>query len=556
MAEEDTTTPVITLYFSRLQKLLRKELAKDSILGWLPYLGLDLEEITGEYTRVEYNPNRPDFSTDYGIARALNGLLGLEKGAPRYKARKGTVQIITDPSVKGVRPYIVGAAVRNLRLDDETLRQIISMQEDLHNGIGRRRRKVAIGLHNLDVLSPPITYSTARSDFKFIPLGYESPLSILEILRDTEPGRHYSAILQGFNWYPILRDSNRNVLSFPPIINGELTRVTPSTVNLFIDITGTEMKAVEDVLSILSAAFQDVGGDLEAVEIHHGRKHISTPNLAPSTMSLDLKYANKLLGLDLSTRKAVECLARSRLGAIPHRDRIDVMIPRYRTDILHQVDLVEEIAIGFGLQRIQPTMPSSHRIGSFNKLIGQLDVVRETMVSLGFIEVMNFSLLSKRLLREANVEAAETSFSVENPKTAEHETLRPKLLPSLLEVLSRNIHEEHPQRIFEIGKVFAPGKGEIAVDETFHLGVSIAHSHTNYSEVKSYLTSFLSQAFGIESSTVAKADSMFIEGRAAEVRAEEQAIGMIGEISPQVLENLGLKTPVSAYEVDLKKILG
>ncbi len=555
MVEEDTTTPVITLYFSRLQKLLRKELAKDPILEWLPYLGLDLEEITGEYTRVEYNPNRPDFSTDYGIARALNGLLGLEKGAPKYKVRKGSVQIITDRSVKGMRPYIVGAVVRNLRLDDETLRQIISMQEDLHNGIGRRRRKVAIGLHNFDVLSPPITYSTVRSDFKFIPLGHESALTILEILRDTEPGRHYSPILQGFDRYPLLRDSNGTVLSFPPIINGELTRVTPSTRNLFIDITGTEMKAIEDVLSILSAAFQDIGGDLEAVEIVYGRKLIRTPNLAPTKMTLDLNYANMLLGLDLSTGKAVECLARSRMSAIPRKDGIDVLIPRYRTDILHEVDLVEEIAIGFGLQRIQPTMPSSHSIGSFNKLIEQLDVVRDTMVSLGFIEVMNFSLLSKRLLGDTKVQVDETFLSVENPKTTEHETLRPKLLPSLLDVLSRNIHEEYPQRIFEIGKVFTAGKGGVAVDETFHLGVTIAHSQTNYSEVKSYMTSFLSQAFGIESRTVANADAIFIEGRAAEIRAGERAIGIIGEISPSVLENFGLRTLVSGYEVDLKQIL-
>ena len=525
------------------------------ILERLPYLGLDLEEIAEEYVRVEYNPNRPDFSTDYGIARALNGLLGLETGAPEYRVRKGSLKILVDSSVRSVRPYIGGVVVRQIKFDDETLRQIISMQEDLHNGIGRKRRKVAIGLHNFDVVRPPIKYGTAGGEFRFIPLGDNSAISIKEILRNTEQGRHYSALLSQFNRYPILTDSMGNVLSFPPIINGELTRVTDSTTNLFVDVTGTEMKTVEDSLSILSAALQDAGGHLESVEVLYGKKRMRTPDLNPIGISLDLGYARKLLGLDLTSRNAVQCLARSRITARPLKDKIHALLPRYRIDILHEVDLVEDIAIGFGLDKIQPTIPRSNLIGSFDKQLTHLALMRETLTSLGFTEVMNFSLVSKQLLRDSKTQDEEVRLSVDNPKTTEHEVLRPRILPSLLAVLSRNIHEEYPQRVFEIAKVFLRDESPVVVSESFHLGFSIAHGQANYSEAKSYLASALSGALGIECKTLPKDDPMFIEGRGAEIRVREQAVGVLGEISPSVLQSFALRTPVSACELDLTKLL-
>ncbi|MEM3530980.1 MAG: hypothetical protein QXD42_04205, partial [Nitrososphaerales archaeon] len=165
--------PVITLYYDKLKSLIKGELSEKDLLDKIPYIGVTLEEATDEYVKIEYNPNRPDFSTIYGIVRSLNGILGFEKGAPNYVIKSGEVEIIVDESTQIIRPFIVGLVARGINLNDESIQEIISMQEDLHEGIGRRRRKMSIGIHNFDVLKPPIRYTTVSPEFKFIPLGEE-----------------------------------------------------------------------------------------------------------------------------------------------------------------------------------------------------------------------------------------------------------------------------------------------------------------------------------------------------------------------------------------------
>jgi phenylalanyl-tRNA synthetase beta chain len=281
MVKESSIMPVVTLYLDRLKSLIKDKVSTDTIIGKIPYLGMDLEEVSEDHLRVEYNPNRPDFSTDYGIARALNGLLGFESGCPEYRLTDSGIRVSVDRTVREVRPYIVSLIVTGCNLDDESIRQIITMQEDIHNGMGRNRRKVSIGIHNLDVVKPPIKYTTATREFRFIPLGANKPMSIQEVLDKTDMGREYGQIVSGFNRYPILNDSTGEVLSFPPIINGELTRVSSQTKNLFIDITATDFKTSEDALAILSATLQDAGGILKSVKVEYPDRVLITPDLEP-----------------------------------------------------------------------------------------------------------------------------------------------------------------------------------------------------------------------------------------------------------------------------------
>ncbi|MFQ6135331.1 MAG: phenylalanine--tRNA ligase beta subunit-related protein, partial [Nitrososphaerales archaeon] len=242
--------PVITLYYDRLLSMLKQPLSKQDLIDTLPYLGLDLEEEAEEYVRVEFNPNRPDFSSEWGVARALNGLLGFEKGAPEYTVAKSNITLKVDQSILEFRPFFVGAVVKGVEFDDESIRQIMAMQDDLDNGIGRRRSKVSTGIHNLDSVEPPFEYRAAPPDFTFTPLGYGKEMSMKQMLREVETGQKYGHIVEAFPAYPLITDKDGRVLSFPPIINGETTRVSTETKNLFIDITSTDMKAAEDVLAV------------------------------------------------------------------------------------------------------------------------------------------------------------------------------------------------------------------------------------------------------------------------------------------------------------------
>jgi len=548
--------PVITLYYDKLKSLIKGEISTKDLVDKIPYLGVTLEEVKDEYVKIEYNPNRPDFSTSYGIARSLNGMLGFERGAPSYVINKGEVEIIVDESTKLVRPFVVGLVARGITLSDELIEEIISMQEDLHEGIGRRRRKMSIGIHNFDVLKPPIKYTTVPPEFKFIPLGQKEEMSMKEILNETDVGREYGKIVSGFKNYPLLTDSLNHVLSFPPIINGELTRLTPETKNLLIEITATDLKASEDALAIISATLSDIGAKIESVKIRLGDSIKITPDMNLQQMEVDRKITNDLLGLRLNDKEICECLERSRISVASKDGNLIALIPRYRVDVLHKVDLVEDIAYGYRFEKLTPTLPIFKKAGKRDENLLLIGLARNAMIGLGFIEVMNYNLMGQKVLYEFTNRKPKTIIKVENPKSIEHEILRDDLFPSLLMVLSKNLHEEYPQRIFEISKVFSKdSRTPIGIREDYHLATAISHSTANYTEAKSILSSLFSQAFNLSIDTIPTHHPSFTSGRVAKIISAKRKLGTIGEINPSVLENFRLRNPVSIFEVDLSKVI-
>lgn len=544
--------PVITLHYDRLLALLRRPLSKPNLVETLPYLGLDIEEEAEEYVRVEFNPNRPDFSSEWGIARALNGLLGFETGAPRYQVGRSGVAVKVDESILDVRPFFVGAVVKNVELDDESIRQLMAMQDDLDNGLGRRRSKVSTGLHNLDAVKPPFTYKAVPPSFEFTPLGQGRKMSMAEILRDVETGQKFGHILKDFSKYPVIVDREGTVLSFPPVINGEASRVSTETRNMFIDITAIDSKAAEDVLAVLLAALADQGAQLESIEVNYPSSRSVTPNLASTKMNVEQSYINGLLGLNLGKEEFTECLKRSRLGVEQVNETITVEVPRYRSDILHPVDIVEEVEIGYNVVNLTPTFPASTDVGRLSSRLAALDAAREVLIGLGLIEVMNYSLISREMLVSMKGGAEPSrELRVENPKSGEHEYLRVSLIASLLSTLSKNIHEEYPQKIFEIGKVFYRGEdGE--PKEEYRLAVALAYAEANYTEAKSYLASFLRQFIGIECTTVSSDNPVYVSGRAAEIQVDGKDVGNIGEIAPTALDFYSLRVPVAAFELKIE----
>ncbi|MCZ6584038.1 MAG: phenylalanine--tRNA ligase subunit beta, partial [Thaumarchaeota archaeon] len=205
--------PVVQLYHNRLHRLVGKKINKNKIISLLPFLGLDIEEQTNDYIRVEYSPNRPDYATDFGIALSLQGISGSKKGMQKLAIKKGNYSIKVDSSVRKVRPFVSAIVAKNGTLDDETIRQLITLQEDLHDGIGRRRKKTSIGIHDLDKISFPIKYTTTSKNHKFVPLEESQELSISDILENTDVGKQYGAILGNSTQVPIILDSEGKTIS-------------------------------------------------------------------------------------------------------------------------------------------------------------------------------------------------------------------------------------------------------------------------------------------------------------------------------------------------------
>ena len=562
MAQERAKVPVVNIKFERLKRLISEGIKMNKVLDTLPFIGVDIEDVSKDMIRVEYNPNRPDLSSDYGVVRALRGLLDIETGLPKFKlaGRSGLAVNIDDAAVRKIRPYLIALVAKNGTLDDETLKQLIVMQEDLHNGVGRRRRKASIGIHNLDAIQFPVTYKTVSGDYSFTPLGESSEFTIDQILKDLDIGKQYGHILSAFDRYPIIVDSAGTVLSFPPIINSQATKVNDRCRNLFVEVTATDRETAEDLLAIIAMTLYDAGFEIRTVRIVHSgsrkKKKNETPKMKPKVISADLGYVNSILGLTLDTKQMITCLKKSRLDAkAVDRKKIICTIPRYRIDIGGPIDISEEVAIGYGIYNFEPQFPTSPTAGNKDSVSVYFNKIREAMIGLGMIESLNFMLTSKEVQYGSfGIIPPKDVLSVESSKSMEHEILCDSLIPLLLQSLSYNIHEQYPQRLFEIGKTFLKSTPTM-IEERWSIGAAIAYTDASYTEIKSTMQALLRSCFGKEATTNASTNPMFMEGRCAEVIFDGKSVGALGEIIPRALENVKLRVPVAAFEINLLAII-
>jgi phenylalanyl-tRNA synthetase beta chain len=547
--------PVVAFTFERMNKFFPNR-RLDDILQMLPFIGVDIEGIDNDSgVRIEYNPNRPDFSSDYGIARAVKGLLEIETGIPEFKlSGRSGCSIKVDTSTKQVRPFIVSLVAKNGKLDEETIKQVIAMQEDLQNVIGRGRIKASIGIHNLDSIRFPVTYKTVKDDFAFVPLGDSESHSIKHILKESDLGYRYGYILQKSNTYPIILDAKNNVLSFPPIINSDLTKIGTSTKNLFIEVTANNLKAADDVLSVLAMALYDSGFEIQTVSVDSSEGRVKeTPKMDPSNINVQIGYVNRILGLKLKAPEILKCLKKSRLDGEIVSGQIACTIPRYRTDIIDRTDLVEEVVVGYGIYNLKTTMPSSALSGKRNYLSNCLDIAREVMTGLGILEVVNFNLVSRKIHYQfMDIPEHDHMLTAEETKSLEHEILRESLIPSLMQSLSHNIHEEYPQKLFEVGKVF---HYRDSILEYWNMGIVVAHSKASYTEAKSIVQTFLKTSFGKNVVTASNIKTILVQGRSSDIIVDGLTVGYIGEIKPTITDNFKLRVPVVAAELNLSQII-
>ncbi|HEY7756787.1 MAG TPA: phenylalanine--tRNA ligase subunit beta [Nitrososphaeraceae archaeon] len=524
------------------------------IIDMLPFIGLDLEYRDDKCIRLEYSPNRPDFSTFYGISRALNGLLGKEVGIPKFEVNENTKNLIrVDTSVAKIRPFIVGIVAKDHKLNNNTIKQIVSMQEDLHNGIGRRRSKASIGFHNFDNIEFPLDYTTTSDNLRFVPLDSSSSLTFAEILDESESGKKFGKLLKG-SQHPILRDSKGNLISFPPIINSEVTRIKDGVDNLFVEVTGIDIKTVDNVLANIVATLADIGFKLETVVRQQGSTRSSfNANLNTTLPNVKTDYINKALGLSLSNEDVINCLRKSRLDAtVEDSSTINCVIPNYRIDIFGPIDIVEEVAIGYGLYNMESSLPEFRLYGNKSRQNYFFDKIRQAMVGMGLIENINFILSNKDIhFKKMNLDEP-NFFTVNNSKSDEHDILRQSLLPSLLFSLSKNIHEEYPQKLFEIGPIFNPEKENF---EKWSLCCVNAFNGVTFSEIKAVLQTLMEICFNAKFETKQSENLRFIRGRNANIIHKGNIIGQIGEISPLLMDSFKIKMPVAAFELDLTKLL-
>jgi len=471
----------------------------------------------------------------------------------KYHLATGPVSVTADPAAVKVRPFIACGVLRGISLNDESLRQAMQLQEKLHITYCRKRRAASIGIYDLDTISPKIRYTALKPDeIRFRPLEKSTPLSGGEILKETDQGRDYGGILANFAKYPLLVDENGVVLSMPPIVNSEETKVNLRSRNLFVDVTGISERLVNKVLNILVCSLAERGGKLESVKVSYPESKTSTPHLEPRIMKLRPSYANSSLGIHLTTAQIAGHLKRMRFGANTSTAKsLTIQVPAYRVDVLGEIDLVEDLAIAYGYDKFVPALPTGYTVGSELQRTRAARLVVEAMVGLGFQEVLSFIMTNPHIQYELMGMKPVPHVEIQNPMSQEYSCLRTSLLPSILNFLSENKHVSLPHKLFECGDVVIPDESE----ETFvrserRVVAAIADNEVGYEDIQAVLYAFLHE-FGVEFKLERSVQPSLLTGRTGEVSIDGVLIGLLGEVNPTVLSNFELETPVAIFELNV-----
>jgi len=516
-------------------------------------MGTQVESVSEREVSVEITPNRPDLLSMQGFTRSFLQYTG-KKGIESFKVNESDYSVRVDKSVKSVRPFTVCAVIKGLKFDDKKIKEIVDIQEKLHLTLGRKRKKIAIGIYPLEKIEFPIKFIAKKpSEILFRPLEFPKELTGAQILRQHPTGRDYAHLLDKAEVFPIFVDAKDRVLSMPPIINSHETgKISENTKDVFVECSGFNLYYLNKTMNILSSVFSDMGGKIYSVKIIDSKPFVS-PNLEPEKIEFKVENINKTLGLNLTEKEIKNYLERMGIGFEKPKDKCYALIPCYRVDVLHWIDLAEEVAVAYGFENFNAEIPEISTIGEEDKMSVFKRAVSEILAGLGLLEVSSYHLTTKDDVRKMHYEYNDF-IEAEESKT-EYNVLRMDLISNLLKVLSENSDSSYPQKIFENGRVFElDEKEETGIKEKERLGIAICDEKANFTELKQvldYLFKMLDKEYKIEECE----NNNFISGRVGKIIVNEREIGVIGEIAPRVLKNWKIGYPVPALELNLSSLM-
>lgn len=522
---------------------------------------------TGELRIELQDSNRPDLWCCEGIARQIRiKQRGEADPYPFFKrSEKVAGKLVVAPGLDRVRPYVAACAAVGYRVTAAGLSQLIQTQEKLADIFGRKRRTVSIGLYRLSRIVFPVSYDLVKpDDVRFTPLGMETLMTLREILMVHPKGVEYGGIVGGHDRVPVLRDAKGQVLSFPPIINSrEIGEVQVGDHELFVEVTGTDLPMVALTLNIFAANLADRGAVITPVEIQSpvstafGRRW-NTPVDFGKPRTIPLKSIESALGEALGGKEVVGALTSYGYRAKSIGRKVTVQLPPYRNDLLHTVDVVEDVAISQGYARFAPVMPSQFTVGGLSRLEQMADRVRHLMVGMEFQEIISNIMGSHRefctRMRLDGTEWAKV-VEVDNVMSLSYSCLRQWITPSLLQVEANSSRAFYPHRMFEVGEVAVPDKAvDVGSRTVTVLGAVMAHAGAHFSEIHScldLLLYYLDRPFTLEP----VAHPSFLDGRAGQIVSGGRVIGLLGELHPEVLEQWQIGVPAVALELEIDRLL-
>lgn len=543
--------PTVTLNRKVFEKLVGKKLSDDKLKDRISMMGTDLESVDDSEINVEIFPNRPDLLSEQGFARAFSSFIGQKKGLRKYNVKKSSEKVIVEKSLNGVRPFTACAIVKGLNFDDEKIKEIIQIQEKLHVTYGRNRKKAAIGVYPFEKIKPPIRFLAKKpEEIKFRPL--ESPVEMngLQVLSKHPTGRDYGHLLEGKDKFPIFVDSQDQILSMPPIINSHhIGKITEDTKDVFIECSGFDYDVLSKCLNMIVTALADMGGKIYSMEIDMNGKKLYSPDLDPSKIDCDIEYVNKILGLDLNEKEMKNLLEKMGYGY----NKGKALVPCYRADVLHPIDLIEDIAIAYGYENFEEIIPNVATVGQEDQFEIFKRKISEMLIGLGNIECKTYHLINKEV--QTNFMGIDMEVVlIDNALNQEYNSLAAWVTPSIMNVLKINKHHEYPQNIFAIGTIFKKDDNqETGILEQDRLSCIICSEDADYTKIRQVLD-YVFSSLGINYEISSTEHESFISGRVGRASVKGNDVAYIGELSPEVLENFEIEMPVSCFELNLTEL--
>lgn len=531
------------------RKEIEKHFALDaSTLHKINLFGTPVENVSDTELQLEILANRPDLLSMQGFLRAFKAFTGKEQGLKQYRLQKSDEYVVlVDPSVQDVRPYTVCAVVKGIEFTDSKIKELMDVQEKLHTTIGRNRKKMALGVYPLDKITFPIKYEARKpSDIKFRPLETDHELSAAQILERHPAGLSYAKLLDGLQKYPIFIDNLKKILSMPPIINSHETgRVLATTRDVFVECSGSDMNTLHKTLNIITTTLAEMGGKIYTVQVQYKKgESIVTPDLTPQKVKIDLNAINQRLGLDIKEKELGKLAG---LMGLEYASGT-VKVPAYRTDVLGEVDIIEDIAIAYGYENLVPIKHNAATIGSQAPLTNYIERIAEMLVGLNYLEVSSYHLIKEE---EAKALKYDKILEVENSKT-EYKILRPSLIAPMLRVLSQNKDAEYPQNLFEIGTIFEKESTQSGVRERTE--VLIAAAPANATQIKQ-VWEYLARTFQVTVVEEKRIQEGLIPGRTITLKHKEKEIGYLGEVHPEMLQAFNIKMPLAVLSISLEEFM-
>ncbi len=542
--------PVLRFRAERLRRVLGIE-SIEKVLEYLEMLKGEATVVNNEWVEVEFEVDRPDLYTVEGIARAINGLTGREKGLPTYTIVETDYTVETD--YVETRPYIAAAMFKDVNIDDYFLEELIQFQEKLHQSYGMSRRRVAIGLHDADKMpSKRLYYRFENIDkVRFVPLGSTRAMTVREVLEKTEQGRKYGNISLKEGKHPILY-SGDEVISLPPVINAELTRIEPGTRNVFVDVTGTDLNAVLTVLYVIAANLAERNGRVVGtVEVRGPFGRIREPQMPVKIMHTSLRRLTAYLGLDVRADEVLDAIRRMRMDAslLPDGETVEATIPAYRIDVLNWVDIAEDVAIVFQDRVLSPRKPTRMLRGGIPGFRVFERRVRTVMLGLGFSEAYTYTLTDCSFSKLFAVEGEPLKLS--NPVSTETACFRSTVIQQLIRVVARSSYRI-PVRVYEIGDVAYVSEGRVRYRK--RIGIALADRKAGYEDIQAVVYALL-RSLGLRLASVKPVKLGFgIDGRAAVVEASEGVKAFLAEVRPEILVENGIHYPTAVAEIDYTEL--